>query len=362
MEKNWIHIITTGGTIGSASKSNRIDIDTESHSSIVSFLKKLPFLKDFRFTESNPLSKLSENFEPSDWFAVAREIADIYAKGCRRVIITHGTDTMAYSLSAISLCRSDYQDCVVCFTGSYIAPDQPRSDWEINLLGAAKLVASRSARAGVFLAFRENDSIQSGLIIDAMNVKPMEFDKTCFEAAYGSVEAKYNVDEISFVHRNDPKRANLWTNFPHPHKYRRNEILKSSRSILFIHLYPGFSSDIFRLMSGYISDVVVSLYHSGTGSSDNETDSFANAVKTYRDSLNFYCTTLPTPNVERPYVTTVEIAGAGAAVVKDMQAHELYVFLLLSRLFGFSSERVRRILDTNGMLTAGHTQNSTWPP
>ena len=97
----------------------------------------------------NPLSLDSTNITPSHWQMIARKVAD-----CRTdydgFIITHGTDTMAYTAAALYY-MLEHIDRPVVLTGSQRPLGTVGSDAEGNL--RLSYEAACSGFAGVFLAF-----------------------------------------------------------------------------------------------------------------------------------------------------------------------------------------------------------------
>lgn len=79
---------------------------------------------------------LSENFKPEWWVKTAEEIAKEIDRGVDGIIIGHGTDTMAYTGSALSYFLQNLPIPVIIL-GSQRSSDRPSSDAAINLLNAA---------------------------------------------------------------------------------------------------------------------------------------------------------------------------------------------------------------------------------
>ncbi len=79
---------------------------------------------------------LSENFKPEWWVRTAEEVAKEIERGVDGIIIGHGTDTMAYTGSALSFFLRNLPIPVIIL-GSQRSSDRPSSDAAINLLNAA---------------------------------------------------------------------------------------------------------------------------------------------------------------------------------------------------------------------------------
>jgi L-asparaginase len=104
---------------------------------------------DLVITEYAPLLD-SANARPSDWLRIARDIAQ-RRDGFDGFVVLHGTDTMAYTASALAFLLRGL-DRPVVVTGSQIPLGVLRSDGRQNLLTAV-LVAAREDVREVCLVF-----------------------------------------------------------------------------------------------------------------------------------------------------------------------------------------------------------------
>jgi glutamyl-tRNA(Gln) amidotransferase subunit D len=134
-----VRIISTGGTIAS-----KVDYRTGAVTSQFSseeILSEVPELKDICNVDSTLLFNiLSENMKPEYWVKLANEIYSSIKRGFEGVIVTHGTDTMAYTSSAISFMVST--PVPIVFVGSQRSSDRPSSDATMNLICSAQTAIS----------------------------------------------------------------------------------------------------------------------------------------------------------------------------------------------------------------------------
>ena len=141
MERKNIYVAYTGGTIG-MKKSAQGYVPAAGHLS--QCVENLPeFFRDemprFDIHEYTPLMD-SSDMTPSDWVRIARDIERNYHQYDGFVIL-HGTDTMAYTASALSFMLQDLSKPVIV-TGSQIPLSALRSDGQINLLNALYIAAN----------------------------------------------------------------------------------------------------------------------------------------------------------------------------------------------------------------------------
>lgn len=141
MAKKHIYIAYTGGTIG-MQKSD------QGYIPVAGFMEKqLESMPEFHRAEMpnytiheyEPLID-SSDMTPMDWQQIADDIRVNYDKYDGFVIL-HGTDTMAYTASALSFMFENLSKPVIV-TGSQIPLAELRSDGQANLLNALHIAAN----------------------------------------------------------------------------------------------------------------------------------------------------------------------------------------------------------------------------
>lgn len=110
-------------------------------------VERVPELNRFEFeltviTFSQPID--SSNVTPDHWLEMAQIIQEHYHQYDGFVIL-HGTDTMAYSASALSFLLENLNKPVV-FTGSQLPIGAVRTDARENLMTALEIVAAKNER------------------------------------------------------------------------------------------------------------------------------------------------------------------------------------------------------------------------
>jgi L-asparaginase len=140
-EKTRILIVYTGGTIGMMHDPSTGVLAPIDFSHIV---QHLPELKRFGYhldaITFEPVID-SSNVEPEFWRKLAGIIHRHYASYDGFVIL-HGTDTMAYSASALSFMLENLQKPVI-FTGSQLPIGILRTDGRENIITAIEIAASK---------------------------------------------------------------------------------------------------------------------------------------------------------------------------------------------------------------------------
>ncbi|NSL63879.1 asparaginase [Yersinia pestis] len=141
MQKKSIYVAYTGGTIGMQRSDNGY-IPVSGHlQRQLALMPEFhrPEMPDFTIHEYAPLID-SSDMTPEDWQHIANDIQQNYDLYDGFVIL-HGTDTMAFTASALSFMLENLAKPVI-ITGSQIPLAELRSDGQTNLLNALYLAAN----------------------------------------------------------------------------------------------------------------------------------------------------------------------------------------------------------------------------
>ncbi|MBD5317431.1 MAG: asparaginase [Bacteroides sp.] len=134
-----ILIIYTGGTIGMIENPETGSLQPFDFSHLIDNVPKIKMLDyvidNIQFDP--PID--SSNMNPDHWKQIARAIEENYDRYDGFVVL-HGTDTMAYTASALSFMLR-YLDKPVIITGSQLPIGEVRTDGEENLITALQIAA-----------------------------------------------------------------------------------------------------------------------------------------------------------------------------------------------------------------------------
>ncbi len=172
-QKKKILLLTTGGTIASMPGDDGL----EPHRSDVMERELTQLRTYYDITVEDVLCLDSSNIQPEQWQQIAQAIFDRRA-GFDGIVVSHGTDTMAYTASAVTFMLPGI-DLPVVFTGSQLPLADVLSDGPDNLRTAFAMAAS--GKRGIFLAF--DRKIMLGCL--AVKVRASGF------SAFESVNARY---------------------------------------------------------------------------------------------------------------------------------------------------------------------------
>jgi L-asparaginase len=224
-----IYVAYTGGTIG-MKQSNEGFVPVDGH--LTDSIKSLPeFNRDempaFTINEYQPLMD-SSNMTPSDWQHIADDIKANY-DDYDGFVVLHGTDTMAYTSSALSFMFENLNKPIIV-TGSQIPLSQLRSDGQVNVLNALYIAANYPINeVGLFFnnkLYRGNRSIKAYAdgfnAFDSPNMPPLLEAGINISIVAGQIAPCVELEQEVTVRNITPQPIGV------------------------VHLYPGISSDVIK--------------------------------------------------------------------------------------------------------------------
>lgn len=239
MKKN-ILILATGGTIASIGSEEGL-VPELTIDQIVSFI---PGIHDmYNITTKDILHLDSSNIQPEEWQFIAHNIYQEH-KNYDGIVVTHGTDTMAYTASILSFMLQGISIPVV-LTGSQLPVLHPLTDATDNLRSALAFAAT--GIGGIYLAFNRKIILGSR----AVKVRTSNFD--AFESVNSPYVATISSNGFSINHSILPKTLQ---------KLKLMDNLCTD--VFLIKLTPGFNPQIFdMLLQMHYKGVVIEAFGAG---------------------------------------------------------------------------------------------------
>ena len=232
-EKKKILLLTTGGTIASMPGGEGL----EPHRSGVMERELEQLRTYYDITVRDVMCLDSSNITPEEWQMIAREIFESRV-GFDGVVVSHGTDTMGYTASAVTFMLPNI-DLPVVFTGSQLPLADMLSDGPDNLRTAFAMAASGCP--GVFLAF--DRKVMLGC--RAVKVRASGF------SAFESINARYAglVSNLGLVLDRD-----VLPEIKGPAELKTN----ISKNVFLLKLTPGLNPAVFDMLAamGYRGIVI----------------------------------------------------------------------------------------------------------
>lgn len=160
--KKKILVIFTGGTIGSDVTDGNVALSAGSKKALIT-LYRARRGDDIAFDELSPVNILSENVQPADLSKLYECVRAADSSLYDGIIITHGTDTLCFTVNWFSQVFCAYPLPIVFVSALYPLTDG-RSNGVSNFCGAVDFI-EKSGLRGVYCAFAnewENCKIHLG--------------------------------------------------------------------------------------------------------------------------------------------------------------------------------------------------------
>ncbi len=328
-----LSILSTGGTIAS-----KVDYRTGAVTSQFTaddILFAIPELEKIANYNSEVVySILSENMKIEYWIELARRIAKEIENGAQGVIVTHGTDTMAYTASALSFMIETPVPIVL--TGSQRSADRPSSDNAQNAVCAALVATSDIAEVTVVMHSSTSDDscyIHRGTKVRKMHTSARDAFKSINSPPLGKVDYQTKKIEISEKYRR---------------RGERNLILKNhlEQKCALIKIYPGADPDIldFYVERGYRGIIIegTGLGHVSTEWFDHIKNAISNSVSVVMTSQCIYGRTC-----DRVYDTGRDLLRIGVIEGGDMLSETALVKLMWVLSETEDTKEVKKLMQAN---------------
>ena len=295
------------------------------------------------------MSILSENMEPGHWERIAEAVYSSMVKGYQGIVVTHGTDTMGYTASAIAFAVQDMRVPVV-FVGSQRSSDRPSTDAALNFIGAL-VAASKAPFAESVVAMHSETSDAEIAIHRGVRVRKMH---TSRRDAFQSINAR----PLALV---DPyKREVVVLESTYRQRGRGEPRLLNGfeRKVALIYSYPGIDPELIDMLvdKGYRGIVIA-----GTGFGHVPEKLIPSLKRATEAGVPIAVTsqTLYGRVNLMVYTTGREMLRAGVIPCEDMLPETAYVKLSWTLRRARDLEEVRRLMLTNiaGEISERHDMN-----
>ncbi len=326
-----IFIIYTGGTIGMVETPDGLQPFDFSH-----LMDNVPKIGNLNYEIGNyqfPEPIDSSNMNPQYYNQIVKAIADNY-DDYDGFVVLHGTDTMAYTASALSFMLQNLRKPVVV-TGSQLPIGDTREDGTENLISALEVAAAKDENGDpmlqeVVIAFQ--DYIVRGN-------RSTKFTSTGFDA-FKSFNYPTLGDIDLHITFNKPYLLRPTTNLPF------TPMMNMDPSVLVLFLFPGITEEVVKAQLATPGIKAVVLRTFGAGNAPTEKwflDALTDAIKRGLIVLNItQCEN--GGDEQKRYYTGDMLSKAGVISGYDMtvEAGVMKLMYLLGR--GLSTDEIKTYL------------------
>ncbi|MBA2651914.1 MAG: asparaginase [Tatlockia sp.] len=328
--KKRILILNTGGTISSIKTSRGYE---PALGYVQTVLAQIPALThkempSYHIKEYEPLLD-SSNMTVSDWNRIAHDIASEY-QNYDGFIVFHGTDTMAYTASALSFMLENLAKPVIV-TGSQIPLSEVRNDAEDNVITSLWLSAHQP-----------------------INEVCIYFNKQLFR---GNRAQKISAQLFNaFASPNFPRLAEIGIDIkvhkellltPRKEPFRLQTI--SPQFIANFRIFPGFASKVLDyILQQPLRGLILETY--GSGNAQNNDPHFLKILEDAckRGVVIVNCSQCQQARVEmNQYATGHTLKLAGLISGKDMTPEAAHCKLLYLFSKNLDNQQVKNLMEQN---------------
>lgn len=339
-----VKILSVGGTI-----TSKIDYRTgavKPAEDIKHLTYTIPEIFDIAQVERKKvLNELSENMRPRHWQKIAKEVYQEIKNGVDGIVITHGTDTMSYTASALSFMLKNLNIPVV-LTGSQRSSDRGSSDAFTNLKCAIKAATTDIAEVSVCMHAESSDSycyLHRGTKVRKMHTS----NRGAFKSINADPLAKIDIDSLEVDKLNKDFRK------------RHDEEVKMlngfEEKVDIIKSYPGLNPEVVQKKLSLNKGIVIE--GSGLGhlpiknvGEENQNDKIRDLLDNFvnNDGIAYMTSQCLNGRINMNiYETGVELQDIGVlGNMNDMLPETAWI--KLGWLLGnFDSEKAKKLMNKN---------------
>lgn len=325
MEKKKILLLSTGGTIASVVSDDGL-VPKQSGEDLIQLLGDMPYDIDVK----DILQLDSSNIQPEEWQIIAENIYK-YRNDYDGIVLSHGTDTMAYTASMLSFMIQDL-NLPVILTGSQVPINVMWSDAPDNLRLA--FAAATRCKPGIYLAFDRK------VMLGCRSVKVRTINFNAFESV--------NVPPVATV-TSDGLVFNQDLPYIPKSNFACKLNTKINTNVFLVKLFPGFDTKLlFALADSGCEGIVIEAYGLG-----GMTNIRRNMVAAVGELIKCGIPVIASSQClyERSDLTKYEVGRRalleGAISARDMTSESAITKLMWGLGQGMDVRQITKFFDTN---------------
>lgn len=319
-------VVFTGGTIGSMKQESGVDVNNAgSYMIIDKFQAQYP--SSVAFTTMQPLNILSENMIASQWLELADQLRAIDHSKLDGIIVTHGSDTLAYTAAMLSYLLSDLTIPLILIASNYHLEDE-RANGLRNFNHAVSWI-EEGAAAGVFAIYENN--VGEGILYLGSRMMQCEPFTDQFRTPYDYILGKLVNGEVLPMEPASPLQITEIRPADHPYIDGIRHLKQLSTNIVTIKPYPGLDYTLFEWTNNKPQAIVHDVYHSGTANAmPSGPHSLVQFIRRCKEQgITVYLSPVKSAE-EAQYASTAALLDAGAVLLDSIGPEAALTKLMLA--------------------------------
>lgn len=310
-----ILLVFTGGTIGSTSLNGTINTsETQGYKLLEHYQQTYSANDQLQFKVIQPIQLLSENLFPSIWETLIQAIEAEAIAQYDGIIVTHGTDTLAFTAAALGLYFNQIKIPVLLVSSDYPL-DDPRANGLTNFNCAIEFIKQRK-QAGVFVPYK-NSNAETTIHIASRLASCLQLSGD-FISVQSKAYLQFQNNSFQLLHEMDFSSCSPVKLSP-----------CFSKKVLLIKPYPGLDYSHFQL--DQVEAIIHELYHSGTACATSDWGE-NHSLPAFIEKCNHHQISLymaPAIKSVDAYESSRTLQNLGAKMIWNMSLESAYVKLLL---------------------------------
>ena len=321
-----ILLIYTGGTIGMTKDLKKDTLVPFNFDELLTIIPELKFtdLTIENISIKEPID--SSNMNPDIWIEIASIIKHYY-NDYNGFVILHGTDTMAFTSSALSFMLEGINKAVI-LTGSQIPINARRSDAKENLITSVEI--ANSGKVHEVCVFFEA-KLYRGNRITKVNTEDFEAFRS---PNYPCIaQAGVNIKYSSYLKKNNNKKLVLHS--------------RLSNDVIILKLFPGISIKIMKRMIESAKGIIIESFGAGNIPHNKKILELLNEADKKGKILINVSQCLSGKVIQGKYETSRKLTSKGVLCGKDLTTEAAITKLMFLLAKGLSNIEVKNDFQKN---------------
>ncbi|MDQ0113524.1 asparaginase [Paenibacillus harenae] len=323
-------IVFTGGTIGSRSAGGEIQVNEAGSYALLDAYNASDWKRnDVAMDTIQPLNILSENMTPNHWSTLSAAIKEADWNAFAGIIVTHGSDTLAYTAAMFSYLFADITIPLVFTASNYPLADE-RSNGLSNFGHSIDYIMD-SGLPGVFVVYA-NDQAEP-IVYLGTRITQCEPFTDQFRCPYDIPYGKMTNRRFEWLaHEFNPSPEKLRGRESAGLAAWKPESLVIDSSIVYVKPYPGLNYSYYRFGDGdeRPKAILHDLHHSGTAcAADDGPYSLTRFIEACRaQNIDVYLCPIKDSS-DSLYSSSLKLIEAGAIVIEKLSVEAALTKLML---------------------------------